>query len=67
MCIRDRFEDESVAGMARTLEHVLSLPKEELHAKGAAAKEFVLREKNNVVQTKRIVEMICRVVQQYPL
>jgi len=61
------FEDESVAGMARTLEHVLSLPKEELHAKGAAAKEFVLREKNNVVQTKRIVEMICRVVQQYPL
>jgi len=52
------FEDESVAGMARTLEHVLSLPKCELHAKGAAAKEFVLREKNNVVQAKRIVDMI---------
>jgi len=58
------FEDESVAGMARTLEHVLSLPKHELHAKGAAAKEFVLREKNNVVQAKRIVEMIRGIVQE---
>jgi len=52
------FEDESIEGMAKTLEHVLSLPKEVLHVKGAAAKEFVLREKNNIVQAKRIVEMI---------
>jgi len=47
------FDDESIEGMARTLEQVLSLPKEELQAKGAAAKEFVLREKNNVVQSKK--------------
>ncbi|MGB9612869.1 MAG: glycosyltransferase, partial [Candidatus Margulisiibacteriota bacterium] len=52
------FEDESVEGMAKTLDRILKLPKEELHAKGAAAKEFVLREKNNVVQAKRIIEMI---------
>jgi len=52
------FEDESIEGMAKTLEHVLSLTKEVLHAKGAAAKEFVLREKNNIVQAKRILEMI---------
>ncbi len=52
------FDDETVEGMAKTLERILSLPKEELHAKGAAAKEFVLREKNNIVQAKRIVEMI---------
>jgi len=52
------FDDESVEGMAGTLERVLSLPKEELHAKGTAAKEFVLREKNNLVQAKRIIELI---------
>jgi len=52
------FDDESVEGMARTMEWILNLPKEELHAKGAAAKEFVLREKNNIVQAKRIIDMI---------
>lgn len=52
------FDDESVEGMAKTLDRILKLPKEELHAKGAAAKEFVLREKNNIVQAKRIITMI---------
>jgi len=52
------FEDESVDGMAKTLERVLGLPKEELHAKGAAAKDFVLREKSNVVQARRIIDLI---------
>lgn len=51
------FDDESVEGMARTLEWVLSLPKAELHAKGNAAKEFVLREKNNVVQAKKLLNL----------
>jgi len=51
------FDDESVEGMARTLERVLSLPKAELHAKGNAAKEFVLREKNNVVQAKKLLNL----------
>ena len=52
------FDDESVEGMARTLESVLSLSAEELRAKGIEAREFVLREKNNLTQTKRIIEMI---------
>ncbi len=52
------FEDESVEGMAKTLARILSLPKEELHAKGAAAKEFVLREKNHIVQANRIIDLI---------
>jgi glycosyltransferase involved in cell wall biosynthesis len=52
------FEDESVEGMAKTLDRILKLPKEELHAKGAAAKEFVLREKNNVVQAGKIIKLI---------
>jgi glycosyltransferase involved in cell wall biosynthesis len=52
------FEDESVEGMAKTLERILELPKEELHAKGAVAKEFVLREKNNIRQASRILELV---------
>lgn len=52
------FEDESVEGMVRTLEWVLSLPKGGLRSKGASSQEFVLREKNNVGQAKRILEMI---------
>jgi glycosyltransferase involved in cell wall biosynthesis len=51
-------EDESVDGMAKIIERILKVPKEELHAKGAAAKEFVLREKNNIRQASRIIEMI---------
>jgi len=52
------FDDESLEEMARTMEWILNLPKEELHAKGAAAKEFVLREKNHIVQAKRIVDLL---------
>lgn len=52
------FDDESVEGMSKTLERVLSLPKEELRTKGAAAKDFVLREKNNITQAKRIIDML---------
>lgn len=55
------FDDETVEGMAKTLERVLSLPPQELQAKGMAAREFVLREKNNVVQAKRIIELIEKV------
>jgi glycosyltransferase involved in cell wall biosynthesis len=51
------FEDETEAGMARRLGEVLSLDREVLHRKGAAAREFVLGEKNNVVQAQRIVDL----------
>jgi len=58
------FEDESVEGMAKTLDRILKLPPEELYAKGASAREFVLREKNNIVQAKKIIDMIERVLRE---
>lgn len=41
-----------------TLEYVLSLSCDELNKKGREAKEFVLKEKNPVIQTKRIIRLI---------
>lgn len=55
-------EDESLSGFVKALSYVVSLPDEELRLKGRLAKEFVLREKNNVYQTKKILEMIRREV-----
>jgi len=51
-------EDETVSGLSKTLENILSKSVYELNAKGKSAKEFVLREKNNNVQTRKILEMI---------
>ena len=51
-------EDESVEGMAETIGRVLSKTKEALHEKGMAAREFVLREKNETAQAKRIIDML---------
>lgn len=52
------FDDESIAGMTETLERILSKSKEELHAKGAAAQNYVLKEKNETVQAKRMLETL---------
>ena len=54
------FEDETVEGMIKTLTTILSKDKTELHEKGIRAKEFVLKEKNNVVQAEKILKMILK-------
>lgn len=51
-------EDETVEGLATTFENLLSKPKEELYAKGLKAKNFVLQEKNNVVQARKTIDML---------
>jgi glycosyltransferase involved in cell wall biosynthesis len=48
------FGAETVEGMAASLNQLLHLPAEELHAKGMAAKAFVLGNKSNVMQAARI-------------
>lgn len=61
------FSEESVAGMAGTLERLLSLPREALHARGQAAKAFVLSRKSSLIQAGRIhafLEPLDRPVQQ---
>ncbi|PIC68033.1 glycosyl transferase family 1 [Sporosarcina sp. P16a] len=51
-------EDESLEGLTKTLQHVLGKSKEELHEKGLKAKEFVLLEKNNIVQAEKLLKLI---------
>lgn len=50
------FDNETVKGMFLTLNNILTQPVEDLHKKGAEAKDFVLKFKNNQLQTKRILD-----------
>jgi len=52
------FNDESVNGMRRTLEFLLSKTKEELHEFGNKSKEFVLNHKNNEIQGHRLLKFL---------
>lgn len=49
------FEEESIEGFAKRMQEILSLPYTELRQKGRDAQEFVLKNKNNIVQTKKII------------
>lgn len=51
-------ENETTEGLSFTLRNVLSIPREELHEKGLKAKEFVLHEKNNLIQAKKLLKII---------
>jgi glycosyltransferase involved in cell wall biosynthesis len=48
------FGDESVDGMAATLNRLLDRPREELHLRGQGAKAFVLSQKSNLIQAGRV-------------
>ena len=50
------FEEESVKGFAKKMEEILSLPLKELQQKGGEAQQFVLENKNNIIQTKKIID-----------
>lgn len=50
--------DASIEGYREALAYVLNLPPQELSNKGMKAREYVLREKNNVVQAMRIVDLL---------
>ena len=52
------FHEETVDGMLKDLFDTLSLDKTVLEEKGKACRDFVLREKNNVVQSSRILDLI---------
>ena len=53
-------EDESVDGVCKALKKISELSEEEVMNKGRLAREFVLSEKNNKIQTKKIIELIDR-------
>lgn len=52
------FDEESVEGYHRVLKEVLSLPEEKLRDCGSEARKWVLKNKNNELQTYRIFELI---------
>jgi glycosyltransferase involved in cell wall biosynthesis len=54
----DFIEEESADGIASALKTVLEHSDEELFRKGQAARAFVLEGRNNVVQAKRILDML---------
>lgn len=51
-------DNTSVDNIISCIEEVLSKPNEEINLKGQAAKRFVLENKNNFVQTKKVIDMI---------
>ncbi len=52
------FKEETVEGYADTIRKILSKPESELISFGLKAKKFVLENKNNIVQGKRIIEFL---------
>lgn len=55
--------DETVEGIANTLNQIINKPIEELHETGLKAKQFVLKEKNNIIQARKIDRMIKEIFQ----
>ena len=51
-------EEETPEGIAAALKAVLSASDETLFEKGMAARAFVLKDRNNVVQAKKLLEML---------
>lgn len=52
------FNNETTEGMAQTIAEILSYTAEEISKFGKRAKKFVLKEKNNITQSKRIYSFI---------
>lgn len=51
-------DEETADGVCKVLKEVLTLSSEELHRKGIEAKAFVMENKNNCVQAKKVLDMI---------
>ena len=52
------FTDESIDGIYQTLNNLLLKPKEELSEFGFHAKQFVLENKSNYIQAKRLLSFV---------
>lgn len=56
--------DETPTGISDVLRKVFSLPVDERNGKGEAARDFVLKNKSNVVQAKRIIDFLMKEVKR---
>jgi glycosyltransferase involved in cell wall biosynthesis len=54
------FSDESVMGIYKTLNLISKINRTDLHEFGIRSKEYTLREKNNVVQAKKIIDLVSK-------
>ena len=50
-------EEETVDGVRKMLTQVLANSEEDLFRKGQAAREFILNQKNNVIQAKKLLDL----------
>ena len=51
-------DDETEEGMQKAFDAILSISAKEHHELGARAKQFILNEKNNVIQAKKLLDFI---------
>lgn len=51
-------DEETQDGVCKKLKEIFSQPEEVLFEKGRLAKEFILKEKNNVVQARKLILMV---------
>lgn len=49
-------EEETIEGIKTSIEKLMNKSRKELYEKGVEAKEFVINNKNNLIQAKRIIE-----------
>lgn len=52
------FEDETAEGISRRIDEILSMPIDKVRERGQLGKEFVMKNKNNIHQAKRVIELI---------
>lgn len=52
------FDEESVDGFAAKLKEIMAMPSEELEVLGKKAKDYAYKEKNSVVQSKKILDFV---------
>jgi glycosyltransferase involved in cell wall biosynthesis len=52
--------DESIDGFKKSMKKVMEIPNDILHKNGQAAKNFVMNNKNNVVQAKKMIEFLVK-------
>ena len=54
------FEDETSEGIGRKMNEVLSMPIAIVQERGLLAKDYVMQEKNNLCQSRKVIEMLIR-------
>lgn len=54
------FDEETIEGFANKMKKVLALPSTELQDMGRRAQQFILENKNNLIQTKRLIDFFTK-------